>query len=159
MNRTPPIISAAWSPSNVELTMWRQLLFELKHFCCVVKTMNNSLYTPYVGVGSRAAGRSTILRLRSKARQSLEWTTHTSSGGGNVCVRKSAASPPNPSPQPHHKAKNGIRARVFVWVKEWGCLHVRSERVCVQPSEMTSAYASSTLFAGVCHGGRSRRCI
>lgn len=124
MNRTPPIISMAWSPSNVKLTMWRQLLFELTHFCCVVKTMNNSLYTLYVGVGSRAAGRSTILRLRSKARQSLDWT-HTSSGGWWwECLCEDESPPP-----PYHKAKNEMC--VFVWLKEWGCLHVTSECIRV----------------------------
>lgn len=125
----------AWSPSNVKLTMWRQLLFELKHFCCVVKTMNNSLYTPYVGVGSRAAGRSTIRRLRSKARQSLKWT-RTSIGGGRrerrgmfVCARKRAS--PCTIRQKTKTKTNEMRVCVFVWVKEWGCLHVTSERVCV----------------------------
>lgn len=112
MNRTPPIISMAWSPSNVKLTMWRQLLFELTHFCCVVKTMNNSLYTLYVGVGSRAAGRSTILRLRSKARQSLDWT-HTSSGGWCwECLCEDESPPP-----PYHKAKNEMC--VCVCLSDW----------------------------------------
>lgn len=146
MNRTPPIISMAWSPSNVKLTMWRQLLFELTHFCCVVKTMNNSLYSLYVGVGSRAAGRSTILRLRSKARQSLDWT-HTSSGGWCwecLCEDES------PSP-PYHKAKNEMC--VCVCLSDWKSEDVYMWRVsayvftlgddiCVRDSPLFPVYGT-----------------
>lgn len=75
MKGAPPIIGVARSRSHVELTMWRQLLFEPVHFCCMVggkkqkkqKTMNNSLCTAHVGAGRGAAGRITTLRLRSKA--------------------------------------------------------------------------------------------
>ncbi len=138
MNRTHPIISAAWSSSNVKLTMWRQLLFELKLFCCVLKTMNNSLYTPYVGVGSRAAGRSTILRLRSNARQSLV-RTHTSSTeeGGYVWGRE---------PPPKYHSTRCVC--IFVWVKEWGCLHVTSKRVSVHLRRWHLCTVSVSLFPG-----------
>lgn len=71
--------------------MWlgasRQLRFELKHFC-EGKTMNNSLYTLYANVGSRAAVRSTILWLRSKARKGSSKHTHWAEArGGSACAR------------------------------------------------------------------------
>lgn len=52
--------------------------------------MNNSLYTLHANVGSRAAVRSTILRLRSKARKGSSKHTHWAEvRDGSACVRAS----------------------------------------------------------------------